>query len=231
MRGSAYRPPPLQIERGLGQTKFEDVRFNWPNLGQTIMLGAAGAGAIYGSSLLPDPVKTFAMIGGIGLLGYAAYSFVGGSSKAGASGVTPSTIATPEEFNLIKGSFLQPLPGSTEEFGGGFFSQLTSSFAARALISNPNPRPIDVTLLLIVEEWPGWYKIIPAGETDPYVAGAKTVSVGAGGNEPVDFTIQTKTNRWLSPAISIRLTLKKIRTAGDNPSDAKTIATTTAVLK
>lgn len=203
-RPPAFRPPSLRLgARELGQS---EIKVNWGNLGQTILFGTMGVGAIYGSGLLPDPVKTIAMVGGVGLLGYAAYSFIGSGSKQDSevpSG-TGFSIPTPSEFAGITGEILYPKTGSRQGFN--WFSD---TYAVQVLLSNPSPKPVLVTLQLVIRESPYVFIFVPA-RVEEYVAETKTMAIPAGGNITVSLSPATKTSRWVAN-LEMDLTLRIVR--------------------
>lgn len=209
-RPPAYRPPPPELgKKQIGQT---EVKLNWGNLGQTILFGTLGAGALYGSGLLPDPVKTIATVGGVGLIGYAAYSFIGSAPKVEnevPSG-TGSRIPTAAEFAAVTGHFLQPKSGSSQGFN--WFSD---TYPVKVLVSNPSKEPVTITLELAAREAPKMFWLIPFGTSDEYVAETKTVVLPANGNISVDFSPSVKTTRWLSGKINLDLVLRKVRMGGE----------------
>jgi hypothetical protein len=210
-RPAAYRPPPLRLSgRELGEG---EVKFNWDNLGQTILLTTVGAGALYGSGLLPDPLKTVALVGGVGVLGYAAYTFLG-NGRSGKDEVPPGTaapIAPPQDFAGIVGKFQQPKEDST--IGFNWFSD---HYDVRVMVSNPNPKPVTVTFELIANEYPKIFYAIPLGSYEGYLADSKTVVLPPG-NTVLDFNPAIKMSRWLGGGgkLNMELTLRKVRIAGE----------------
>lgn len=207
-RAPSFRPSPLHLgARELGQS---GPSVNWGNIGQTIMFGAFGAGAMYAAPLLPDPMKTIAMVGGVGLIGYAAYSFLGSSAKENneVPAGTAAKIPTPAEFALITGQILSPKSGS--RVGYNFFS---NTYPVKVLLSNPNPNPVTVTLQLVVHEAPYVFVFIPA-QTEDYVRETTTRIIPATGNITVDLSPYSETNRWFAN-LEMNLTLRIIRMGND----------------
>lgn len=185
------------------------VSLNWGNLGQSVMFGAFGAGALYGSPLLPDPVKTIGMVAGIGLIGYAAYSFVGtAQNKSEIPAGKPTSIASSVDFSAITGQFLQPKSGSS--IGFGWFSD---SYQVEALLSNPGQVDVTVQLELAVTETPILFGV-PLVASNEYVAASKTVVIPAGQNLTVDFSPSVKGSRWMWGQFGLSLVLRKIRVGG-----------------
>lgn len=207
-RPPSFRPPALRLGApGLGQT---GLSVNWSNIGQTIMFGAFGAGAMYAAPLLPDPMKTIAMVGGVGLIGYAAYTFLGSAQKLESEVPTgtSSPIPTARDFETVTGQILQPKSGSRNGFN--WFSD---TYPVKVLVSNPNPRPVTVTLQLVAHEQPYVFILIPA-RTEDYVADVRTVTIPAGSSLTIDMNPATKTSRWVA-SLEITLMLRKIRAGGD----------------
>lgn len=210
-RPPAYRPPPPKL--GASELGQGEIKYNWGSLGQTILFGTLGAGALYGSGLLPDPVKTIAMVGGVGLIGYAAYSFLGSSSKStDVPSGTPSQIPTPGEFSTITGKFSQPK--NDDSLGFNWFSD---KYDVKVLVSNSMPHPVTVTLELLATERPKLFYFIPLGSYENYLADSKTITIPGGQNIVVDFSPAIKMSRWLGGGgkLSMELTLMKIRVAGE----------------
>jgi hypothetical protein len=208
-RPPALRPPPPPLGvKELGQTGFS---VNWSNIGQTIMFGAFGAGAMYAAPLLPDPMKTIAMVGGVGLIGYGAYTFLGSASKPESEVPTGTSSPIPlaKDFEAITGQILQPKAGSRNGF-----NLLSDTYPVKVLVSNPNPRPVTVTLQLVVREQPYVFILIPA-RTEDYVADVRTVTIPAGSSLTIDMRPETKTSRWVA-SLEMSLTLRKIRAGGDS---------------
>ncbi len=214
-RPPAYRPPSLRL--GGRELSQAELKLRWENLGPTILFGSLGVGAIYGSGLLPDPVKTIVLVGGVGLIGYAAYSFIGSvpKSETEVPTGTGSQISTAGEFAAITGQFLQPKNGSSQGFN--WFSD---SYDVKVLVSNPNAKPVTVTFELIATEYPKLFMFIPTGSYDNYLADSKTVVLPANGNMTIDFLPKVKVSRWLSARMNVDLTLQKIRVGGEaSPMD------------
>lgn len=210
-RPPAYRPPPPRLGHELGQG---EIKYNWGNLGQSILFGALGAGAMYGAPLLPDPMKTIAMVGGVGLIGYGVYSFLGQASKQD-NEVAPGTgtpIPTPAQFSAITGQFLQPKEGSSQGFN--WFSD---TYPVKILVSNSDLKPVTITFELIATEYPKLFYFIPLGSYENYFADSKTVEVPPGGNKTIDFSPAIKMSRWLGGGgkLNMELTLRKIRRGGE----------------
>lgn len=206
-RPAAYRPPPLR-PAALGQT---EIKLQWGNIGQTILFASAGAGAVYGSTLLPDPVKTVGMVAGIGLLGYAAYSFLGSETAKLDTKVRPETgfrIPTKAEFAQIKGKIISPEPGTVENFN--FWSQ---TYDVKVQLSNPNPTPVTVGVQLIAHEQPLGFGLIPLKSED-YVALDEARVLEPNSTYPITLLPSARTNRWVAN-IDMRLTLRIVRQAGE----------------
>jgi hypothetical protein len=216
-RRPAYRPPsfrPPALRLGAPELGQAGLSVNWSNIGQTIMLGAFGAGAMYAAPLLPDPMKTIAMVGGVGLIGYAAYTLLGQSPKADSEvpAGTSSPIPSTRDFEAIAGQILQPKAGSS-----GGFNWFSDTYQVKALVSNPNPRPVTLTLELLANEYPKLFYFIPLGSYENYIADTKTVQIPPG-NITVDFNPAIKMSRWLGGGgkLNMELTLRKIRVAGES---------------
>lgn len=209
-RPPAYRPPSLDLGRpDLGQNQ---VKFRWENIGQTILFGSIGGGVVYGSTLLPDPVKTVGMVAGIGLLGYAAYSFLGTEAAPPKTETAPGKgfrIPTKAEFDVMRGQFLKPESGA--DVGFNWFS---NTYDVDVQLSNPNPVEETVTLQLLAHEQPYGFGFIPLKAED-YIAVSRTVILQPHENLPLPtLHPEAKTNRWVAN-LEVTLTLRILRTPGE----------------
>lgn len=205
-RPPAYRPPPVSPRLGTSKLGQGEIKFNWESLGSTILFASLGAGALYGSGLLPDPMKTIGMVGGVGLVGYAAYSFLGSRSSSNPTvpGGTSVPILTPAQFSAIKGQFLEPKNG--DRLGYNWFSD---TYDVKVLISNPNPDPVNLTIQFVARESPYVFLFIPA-RVEEYVADTRTVVIPGNGNLPLPLSLPTKTSRWVAN-LEMDLILRVIR--------------------
>lgn len=190
---------------------------NWGNIGETIMYAAFGAGAMYAAPILPDPMKTIAMVGGVGLLGYAAYSFLGSSKSAPSADGTKSFKApTPIQFAGISGKFIQPTPGSSESWS--FFGQ---QYDAKVLVSNSDPlKEVTVTLQVTAKEVGYPFDYLLKSAPDEYLAASTTVTLKPRGTEgdskEIPFTLSVRLSRWTNPRVGVALTLKKLSVSGES---------------
>ncbi len=127
MRGSAYRPPPLQIHPGLGQTPS----FISPGFAGSLLFVAGGLGGFYVSDVFPSPVS--GLLKGLGVIaaGWGAYSlissFTGGAPPVGAKNKEEAPAAkfmSPAAFALVTGRIIDPVSGTLPQVTpGGWFSE------------------------------------------------------------------------------------------------------------
>lgn len=210
-RPPSFRPPALQLgERKLGQNS---PSMNWANIGETIMFAAFGAGAMYAAPILPDPMKTIAMVGGVGLIGYAAYSFLGSSGpKVSETPGKSFQAPTPNQFSAVSGKFVQPVPGSSESWT--FFGQ---NYDVKIMATNPDPlKEVTVTLQIIARETGLPFDYLFNNTSSEYLADSITATLGPKETKEIPFKPSVRLNRWVNPRVAVFLSLNKVSVAGES---------------
>lgn len=214
-RPPAYRPPAPSLGK-LGASELGEggLNINWTNIGETIMFAAFGAGAMYAAPLFPDPVKTIAMVGGVGLIGYAAYTFLGSSGSAPTANGTKSFKApTLEQFAGVSGRFTQPVLGSEESWS--LFGQ---NYNVKVLVTNPDPKEVTFTLQITAKEIGFPFDYLFNNSTE-YLAVSTPVTLQPRGMEgdskEIPFILSVQLSRWTNPRVGVQLTLKKVPVKGD----------------
>lgn len=220
-RAPAFRPPVLHL--GAPELGQAGPSMNWANIGETIMFAAFGAGAMYAAPILPDPMKTIAMVGGVGLLGYAAYSFLGSSSSKPVETPGKSFQApTADQFAGVFGKFVQPVSGSSESWS--FFGQ---TYDAKVVVTNPDPlKEVTVTIQILSREVGLPIDYVLNNISSEYLAASTTETLKPKETREIPFTLSVRLNRWLNPRVAVYLELKKLNVKGD----AVLLDTTYAIL-
>lgn len=215
LNGSGIR---LADRRSLGQTRS---RFGTP-----IVLGLAGAGAIYVSKSLEDEkTKIFAQVLGYGAIAYGVYSVVswafGGSQDSSDLKDQSVNVSDETAFRAVTGSILSPSPNS--EVGTGFMS---TKYKSQILLSNQASRSVTVLWQMVASEIPtylfgadsGWW----TPKTGVVAQGVETVGARSQKTQTAELSPLTSFAAF-TDRIGIRLTLQIRRSASDPWKDASSV--------